>query len=129
MGTLAALWAEQAAGNVVGVALAENAAQVLAAEGVPQAFNIARFLARAARGEQLLAAGDLLIVDEAGMVPTAQLTALHHLAQEAGAVIYPAMPALYSKPQSTAEMARQFVDRVLAHIGLPQPGAYQWKGD
>jgi AAA domain/TrwC relaxase len=85
MGTLAALWDEQAAGNVVGVALAENAAQVLAAEGLPQAFNIARFLARAARGQQLLGAGDLLIVDEAGMVPTAQLTALHHLAQEAGA--------------------------------------------
>jgi len=51
------------------------------------------------------------------------------LAQEAGAIIYPAMPALYSRPQSTTEMARQFVDRVLAHIGLPQPDAYQWKGD
>ena len=25
------------------------------------------------------------------------------------------------------EMARQFVCRVLAHIGLPQPGAYIWK--
>jgi 4-hydroxy-3-polyprenylbenzoate decarboxylase len=24
-------------------------------------------------------------------------------------------------------MARQFVCRVLAHIGLPQPGAYVWK--
>jgi 4-hydroxy-3-polyprenylbenzoate decarboxylase len=28
-----------------------------------------------------------------------------------------------------AEMAEQFVCRVLAHIGLPQPGAYVWKGD
>jgi 4-hydroxy-3-polyprenylbenzoate decarboxylase len=26
-------------------------------------------------------------------------------------------------------MARQFVFRVLAHIGLPQPGAYVWKPD
>jgi len=26
-------------------------------------------------------------------------------------------------------MVRNFVDRVLAHIGLPQPGAYEWKGD
>jgi 4-hydroxy-3-polyprenylbenzoate decarboxylase len=38
------------------------------------------------------------------------------------------MPALYTKPQTTEEIARQFVDRVLAHIGLDQPGAYQWKG-
>ncbi len=51
------------------------------------------------------------------------------LAEEAGATIYPTMPALYTKPQSTTEMAQQFVHRVLAHIGLPQPGAYQWKGD
>jgi 4-hydroxy-3-polyprenylbenzoate decarboxylase len=28
-----------------------------------------------------------------------------------------------------AEMAEQFVCRVLAHIGLPQTGAYVWKGD
>jgi hypothetical protein len=25
-------------------------------------------------------------------------------------------------------MARQFIARVLAHIGLPQAGAYEWKG-
>jgi 4-hydroxy-3-polyprenylbenzoate decarboxylase len=27
----------------------------------------------------------------------------------------------------STEMARQFVYRVLAHIGLPQAGAYVWK--
>jgi hypothetical protein len=26
-------------------------------------------------------------------------------------------------------MAVQFVQRVLAHIGLPQDGAYQWQAD
>jgi 4-hydroxy-3-polyprenylbenzoate decarboxylase len=51
------------------------------------------------------------------------------LAAEAGATIYPAMPTLYNKPQSTAEMAVQFVQRVLAHVGLPQPGAYAWQAD
>jgi flavin prenyltransferase len=48
------------------------------------------------------------------------------LAEEAGATIFPAIPTLYNHPQSTTEMAQQFVHRVLAHIGLPQPGAYQW---
>jgi 4-hydroxy-3-polyprenylbenzoate decarboxylase len=51
------------------------------------------------------------------------------LAAEAGATIFPAIPTLYNRPQNTTEMARQFVDRVLAHIGLPQPGAYQWQAD
>lgn len=49
------------------------------------------------------------------------------LASDAGATIFPVMPTLYNLPQNTTEMARQFVDRVLAHIGLPQPGAYEWK--
>ena len=51
------------------------------------------------------------------------------LAAEAGAVIFPVIPAFYNKPVDSAEMARQFAFRVLAHIGLPQPGAYVWKAD
>lgn len=51
------------------------------------------------------------------------------LAAEAGATIFPVMPAFYNKPIDSEEMARQFVCRVLAHIGLPQPGAYVWKDD
>jgi 4-hydroxy-3-polyprenylbenzoate decarboxylase len=51
------------------------------------------------------------------------------LASDAGAVIFPVIPTLYNKPQSTAEMALQYVQRVLAHIGLPQPGAYQWQAE
>ena len=51
------------------------------------------------------------------------------LASDAGATIFPIMPTLYNLPQNTTEMARQFVDRVLAHIGLPQAGAYEWKAD
>lgn len=51
------------------------------------------------------------------------------MAAEAGAVIFPVIPAFYNKPVDSTEMARQFVCRVLAHIGLPQPGAYVWKPD
>ena len=51
------------------------------------------------------------------------------LAAEAGATIFPVIPAFYFRPVSTDEIAREFVNRVLAHVGLPQPGAYQWKGE
>lgn len=51
------------------------------------------------------------------------------LASDAGATIFPVIPTLYNLPQSTTEMAREFVNRVLAHIGLPQAGAYQWRAD
>jgi flavin prenyltransferase len=51
------------------------------------------------------------------------------LASDAGAIIFPAIPTLYNHPQTTEDMARNFVHRVLAHIGLPQPNAYQWQPD
>ncbi len=51
------------------------------------------------------------------------------LAAEAGAIIFPVIPSFYNRPTDSTEMARQFVSRVLAHIGLPQPGAYIWKSD
>jgi len=51
------------------------------------------------------------------------------LAAEAGAVIFPCIPAFYNKPTDSTEMARQFVYRVLAHVGLPQAGAYVWKAE
>ena len=50
------------------------------------------------------------------------------LASDAGAVIFPVIPAFYNKPIDSTEMARQFVCRVLSHIGLPQKDAYIWKG-
>lgn len=51
------------------------------------------------------------------------------LAAEAGATIFPVIPAFYNSPVDSTEMARQFVARVLAHVGLRQPGAYEWKGE
>jgi 4-hydroxy-3-polyprenylbenzoate decarboxylase len=51
------------------------------------------------------------------------------LAADAGAVIFPVIPAFYNRPMDAAEMAEQFVCRVLAHVGLPQPDAYVWKGE
>jgi 4-hydroxy-3-polyprenylbenzoate decarboxylase len=49
------------------------------------------------------------------------------LAAEAGATIFPIIPAFYFLPNSTDDIAREYVNRVLAHIGLLQPDAYHWK--
>jgi flavin prenyltransferase len=51
------------------------------------------------------------------------------LASDAGATIFPVMPTFYNRPRDSSEMAREFVYRVLAHIGLRQAAAFQWKGD
>jgi 4-hydroxy-3-polyprenylbenzoate decarboxylase len=55
---------------------------------------------------------------------------IHNMLQaaDAGATIFPLIPAFYYRPASLDEMAREFAYRVLAHLGLPQPGAFRWKG-
>ena len=49
-------------------------------------------------------------------------------AADAGATVFPLIPAFYFRPVSLDAMAREFAYRVLAHIGLSQPDAYRWKG-
>lgn len=48
-------------------------------------------------------------------------------AADAGATIFPVIPALYNRPDSIEEIARQFACRVLQHIGLPQEEMFRWK--
>ena len=49
-------------------------------------------------------------------------------AADAGATIFPLIPTFYNLPHTLDDMAREFAFRVLAHLGLPQPDAYHWKG-
>ena len=49
-------------------------------------------------------------------------------AADAGATIFPLMPTFYDRPRSVEDMAREFANRVLEHIGLPQDDAFRWKG-
>jgi 4-hydroxy-3-polyprenylbenzoate decarboxylase len=45
---------------------------------------------------------------------------------EAGATVFPIIPTFYNHPESVEDIARNYVHRVLQHLGLPQPGAYSW---
>ena len=51
------------------------------------------------------------------------------IAADAGATLSPCIPTFYDQPESTAEMAHAFACRVLAHLGLKQPGAFEWQAD
>ncbi len=49
-------------------------------------------------------------------------------AQAAGAVIMPAVPSFYYGPKTIDDLVAQYVFRVLAQLGLPQPEQFQWHG-
>lgn len=50
-------------------------------------------------------------------------------AQQAGAVIMPAIPSFYHHPQTINDLVTQYVCRVLAQCGLPQNKQFSWRGE
>jgi 4-hydroxy-3-polyprenylbenzoate decarboxylase len=95
-------------------------------------------LARIANGiaSQLIErAADVTLKEKRPLVLCVRETPLHKIhirnlyrAADAGATIFPLIPAYYCRPASLDEMAREFAYRVLSHVGLPQPDAFHWKG-
>jgi flavin prenyltransferase len=49
-------------------------------------------------------------------------------AQQAGAVIMPAIPSYYHQPKTIDDLVTQYVCRVLSQIGLTQDRMYRWMG-
>ncbi len=47
-------------------------------------------------------------------------------ALEAGAVILPAMPAFYTRPETVEDLVDTVVHRILDQIGLPSAKTYRW---
>jgi len=45
---------------------------------------------------------------------------------EAGAIVLPAIPSFYSRPNSLAAVVDTVVWRILDQIGLPSPAVYRW---
>jgi flavin prenyltransferase len=80
-------------------------------------------------------AADVCLKEKRPLVLCARETPLNKIhirnmyrAADAGATIFPLIPAYYFLPATLDQMAHEFACRVLAHIGLPQPDAYRWKG-
>jgi len=95
-------------------------------------------LARIANGiaSQLIErAADVCLKEKRRLVLCVRETPLNKIhirnmyrAADAGATIFPLIPTFYNRPATLDAMAGEFVNRVLAHIGLPQAKAYRWKG-
>ncbi|HUE54171.1 MAG TPA: UbiX family flavin prenyltransferase [Terriglobales bacterium] len=95
-------------------------------------------LARIANGiaSQLIErASDVCLKEKRPLVLCVRETPLNKIhignmyrAADAGATIFPLIPAFYFRPTSLDAIAREFAYRVLSHLGLPQPDAYRWKG-
>jgi AAA domain len=85
----AKVWNTLTAGRLIGLTLSENAARVMKAEGLPEAYNIARFLGKCRDSDRLrhpvhVDPADKLVIDEASQVGTADLALIQQAAGPAG---------------------------------------------
>jgi conjugative relaxase-like TrwC/TraI family protein len=92
MAKFAYAWTAHTGRRVVGLTTATNAARVLAHEGLAESYNIAQFLGKLpdtdqTRGNIPVHRDDVLVVDEASQVSTADLAAIQVVASQAGARI------------------------------------------
>jgi conjugative relaxase-like TrwC/TraI family protein len=83
----AELWRELTGTKVTGLAVAQNAAQVLAGEGMDDAWNTTRWLREVESGAVQVERGQLLVVDEASMVTTDHMSRIADIARRSGAKV------------------------------------------
>jgi conjugative relaxase-like TrwC/TraI family protein len=92
MAAYARAWSRLTGGRVIGITLGENAARVMADEGMTETYNLARFLGKIkdsdkTRGHVPVYENDVLVLDEASQISTADLVRLWQILDKTGARI------------------------------------------
>ena len=92
MAEFARLWTTFTGRRVIGLTTSTNAARVLAHEGLAESYNIAQFLGKTEGSDELrrpvpLHRDDVLVLDEASQLSTADLAMIGEAARQAGARI------------------------------------------
>ena len=90
MAGFARLWTMLTGRRVIGLTTSTNAARVLAHEGLAESYNIAEFLGKTEGSDELrrpmpLYRDDVLVLDEASQLATADLAMVQEAARQAGA--------------------------------------------
>ncbi len=90
MAGFARLWTTLTGRRVIGLTTSTNAARVLAHEGLAESYNIAEFLGKTEGSDELrrpvpLHENDVLVLDEASQLATADLAMVQEAARQAGA--------------------------------------------
>jgi conjugative relaxase-like TrwC/TraI family protein len=90
MAEFARLWTTVTGRRVIGLTTSTNAARVLAHEGLAESYNIAQFLGKTEGSDELrrpvpLHQDDVLVLDEASQLATADLAMIQESARQAGA--------------------------------------------
>ncbi len=119
----------------VGAAIASGSYPVDAMVVIPCSMGTLASIAAGTSEDLLCRAADVVLKEGRRLVLSIRDTPFNRIhlenmlrAQQAGAVIMPAIPSYYHQPKTIDDLVAQYVYRVLAQLGLPQAQQYQWRG-
>ena len=126
---------QQQANADIGANIASGSYPVDAMVVIPCSMGTLARIANGIASQLIERAADVCLKEKRPLVLCVRETPLNKIhirnlyrAADAGATVFPLIPAYYFRPTTLDAMASEFAYRVLAHIGLPQPNAYRWKG-
>jgi 4-hydroxy-3-polyprenylbenzoate decarboxylase len=119
----------------VGASVASGSYQVDAMIVIPCSMGTLAAIANGISDDLVSRAADVMLKENRKLVLCIRDTPFNRIhlenmlrAQQAGAVIMPAIPSFYHQPKTIDDLVTQYVCRVLAQVGLPQDKMYRWQG-
>ena len=119
----------------VGAAIASGSFTTLGMVIVPCSIKTLSAVANSYAHDLISRAADVTLKEGRPLVLVVRETPLHRghlrllkLAAEAGAVIFPPVPAFYARPQNMDEIVDNLVGRLLARLGIENEYYLEWKG-
>jgi len=118
----------------IGASLASGSFSTLGMVIIPCSIKTLSAVANSYADDLLTRAADVTLKEGRPLALVVRETPLHRghlrlmsLAAEAGAIIFPPVPAFYTRPQSVAEIIDNTVGRVLIRIGIDNDLYMKWK--
>jgi len=119
----------------VGASIASGSYEVDAMIVVPCSMGTLAAIANGISDDLVARSADVMLKESRKLVLCIRDTPFNRIhlenmlrAQQAGAVIMPAVPSFYHQPKTIDDLVTQYVCRVLAQIGLTQDAMYRWTG-
>jgi 4-hydroxy-3-polyprenylbenzoate decarboxylase len=119
----------------IGASIASGSFDTMGMVVIPCSIKSLSAIANSYTDELLSRAADVTLKEGRPLLLVVRETPLHRghlrlldLAAEAGAIIFPPVPAFYARPQSLDDVINNTVGRVLARLGIQNQEYLQWQG-
>lgn len=119
----------------IGAAIASGSFGTLGMIVIPCSIKTLSAIANSYTDDLISRAADVTMKEGRSLLLVVRETPLHRgqlrllsLAAEAGAIIFPPVPAYYARPRSLDDVINNTVGRVLARLGIENQEYMEWKG-